>query len=345
LDEPAVLETLEALDEPPELASAASEAAEDLQPILLTGDRLAAPAPKRTGWRLPWRTRRRELPAEERPFWDVDPAPAEPDPPKTKRARWPREATIAAAAGGVAVASALLVLLLPGVLPDSHGTVAVFNAPMIVLRASGPGRITSVAVKTGQAVDPSSLLMVIRTAPKPDPTAATAQSRLEAAQQRVTALNEAIAQASLTGDAARGRGIELRRQRDAAAAELAAAQEAAARSITPDAAEQPVLAGVHGVIWSLEAQAGADTVAGAPLVRMIDCDHPFLTVANNSGLRAGDAVVVRLPDLPPVRATVRAASGVAEPPGGLVVAPAAASLPRDCPIGASATVSPVGKAA
>jgi hypothetical protein len=344
-DEPAVLETLEALEHPPEMASTAAEAAEALRPILLTGDGRARPGRQGTGWWPAWRRRQREQRAEGRPFWDVDPIPAEQESPETQRSRWPWGATVAAAAGGVALAGASMVMLLPSILPQSPGTVAVFNAPMIVLRASGPGRITTVAVKTGQAVDPSSLLMVIRTAPKSDSTALTAQNRLDAAQQRVTALNEAIAQAALTGDAARGRGIELRRQRDAAAADLAAAQEAAAHSVTPEPADQPVLAGVHGVIWSLEAQAGTDTVAGAPLVRMVDCDHPFLTVGNNSGLRAGDAVVVRLPDLPPVPAMVRAASGVAEPPGGLVVAPVAASLPRDCPIGASATVSPAGKAA
>ncbi len=291
---------------------------------------------------LPWR--RRAAPDAEPPaFWDVEPTATEAAIPAGRRANWRWRITIAVVLCAVLLAAGGLILVLPRLLPGPPGTVAVFNAPMIVVRAATAGRITSVAIKTGQLVDPTSLLLVIHSDPRPEQSAMTLRTQIETLQSQLAALNDSLAQAVAAGDGTRARGIELRRQRDSVASDLSLAQADMARITAPMVTDTPILAGVHGVIWSLEAQAGALASPGTPLVRLVDCDHPFLTIAAGSGLKAGDAVTVHLPDLPPVRATVRAASGVAEPPSGLVVAPAPDALPRSCPIGASATVSPIGK--
>ncbi len=108
----------------------------------------------------------------------------------------------------------------------------------------------------------------------------------------------------------------------------------------PNAADRLVLAGVHGVIRSVETVPGADLATGAPLVRMQDCDRAFLTISLGTKLKAGEAVRVKLPDLPPVAGTVRAASGIMEPPNALVVGLASGTMVSACPVGASAVVTP-----
>ena len=118
------------------------------------------------------------------------------------------------------------------------------------------------------------------------------------------------------------------------------------RSTTPSfVGDQPVLAEVHGVVRSLEVEAGVDAVAGLPLVRLLDCDHAFLTVAADKGLRAGEAVQVQVTGLPPVAATVRTSSGVAEPPDDLVIPMDALPARAACPVGATATIVPIQPAA
>ena len=104
--------------------------------------------------------------------------------------------------------------------------------------------------------------------------------------------------------------------------------------------DRAVLAGIHGVIRSVETVPGADIATGAPLVRMQDCDRAFLTVAPGTKLRAGEAVRVKLPDLPVIGGTVRAASGIMEPPNTLVVGIAPGTLTSACPVGASTVVTP-----
>ena len=122
---------------------------------------------------------------------------------------------------------------------------------------------------------------------------------------------------------------DLRSQRAAAANDVAQLRDGVAHLPARLPTDQPVRAGIHGVIRSLEAQAGTLTASGVPLVRMLDCDHAFLTVGPNSKqLHAGESVQVRLPNLPPVAATVRESSGVAEPPNAPGDRPGAGRLRR-----------------
>ena len=253
-----------------------------------------------------------------------------------------------AIAGGVAALLAACIagaVFLPRLLTTGGIPAATFNAPMMVLRAATVGRVASVAVSNGQSVEPSTLLLTIHTEPQPDPAASLLQDRLEAARGRLAALDDALTQPTPNTDAGRSRLADLRSQRAAAANDVAQLRDGVAHLPARLATDQPVRAGIHGVIRSLEAQAGTLTASGVPLVRMLDCDHAFLTVGPNSKqLHAGESVQVRLPNLPPVAATVRDSSGVAEPPNALVIAPApgafVAVLSGSCPIGATATVTP-----
>ncbi len=255
-----------------------------------------------------------------------------------------RIARTAAALGVLAAACVLGVLLLPRFLAQSGMPAATFNAPMMVLRAAVAGRVTSVDVKTGQAVEPSTQLLTIRTEPTPDPGATLLQDRLEAAKGRLASLDDALTQPTPSTDAGRTRLADLRRQRALTAADVAQLQDGVAAIPPGKPVDQPVRAGTHGVVRSLEAQAGTATATGLPLIRMLDCDHAFLTIGPTTMLHAGQAVQVKLPNLPPVLATVRNSAGIAEPPDSLVIAatPGAFTgiLSGSCPIGATATVTP-----
>ena len=260
---------------------------------------------------------------------------------RPRRRRWPR------IAAGIAILAALCVagaLVLPRLLSTGTSAAATFNAPMMVLRAATVGRVASVAVTNGQSVEPSTLLLTIHTDPQPDPAASLLQDRLEAARGRLAALDDALTQPTPNTDAGRSRLADLRSQRAAAADDVAQLRDGVAHLPAKPPTDQPVRAGIHGVIRSLEAQTGTATAAGVPLVRMLDCDHAFLTVGPDSRLHAGEAVQVRLPNLPPVPATVRNSSGIAEPPDSLVISPAPGAfvgmLSGSCPIGATATVTP-----
>ncbi len=107
-------------------------------------------------------------------------------------------------------------------------------------------------------------------------------------------------------------------------------------------ADFAVLAHVNGVVRSVETQAGAGVRPGAPLLRVLDCDHAFLTLGVGVALRAGQAVQVRLPNLPPAAAVVRPSAGWTEPPDSLVVPLPAAALAGACPVGEVAAVSVAG---
>ncbi len=283
-------------------------------------------------------------------LWSVEPAPGTTQDlgalPRSQVVR-PRRRRFAQLAAGIAILLGLCVagvLVLPRLLTSSGIPAATFNAPMMVLRAAIVGRVASVAVTSGQSVEPSTLLLTIHTDPQPDPAASLLQDRLEAARGRLAALDEALAQPVPNTDAGRSRLADLRRERAAAANDVAQLQDGVAHLPAKPPADQPVRAGIHGVVRSLEAQAGTATASGVPLVRMLDCDHAFLTVGPNPNLRPGEAVQVRLPNLPAVPATVRNSSGVAEPPNTLVIAPAPGAfvsvLSGSCPVGATATITP-----
>ncbi len=282
-------------------------------------------------------------------LWSAEPVPTGQEfgtPPTPRARRLDRRRVATLAGGGAALLAACVagVLILPRLLTGSGIPAATFNAPMMVLRAAVVGRVAAVAVTNGQSVEPSTLLLTIHTEPQPDPAMSLLQDRLEAARGRLAALDDALTQPTPNTDAGRARVADLRSQRAAAANDMAQLRDAAAHMVAPLPADQPVKAGVHGVIRSLEAQAGTPTAAGVPLVRMLDCDHAFLTVAPGAPLHAGEAVQVRLPNLPAVAATVRNSAGIAEPPNSLVIAPApgafVAVLSGSCPIGATATVTP-----
>jgi multidrug resistance efflux pump len=281
-------------------------------------------------------------------LWETEPADAQnagsDSQAETGRRVVRRVATVCAGLAVLAAASGAVLQFLPRAFVSNQIPAATFNAPMMVLRANGPGRVVAIAVQNGQTVEPDTLLLTIRTDPQPDPAAALLRARLEAAQARLSDLDQSLAQATPTTDAARTRMADLRRQRAAAVIDVAQLQDAVANIPAAKPTDLPVKAGVHGVIRSLEARTGTTTAAGVPLVRMLDCDHAFLTVAPDSKLHAGEAVQVRLPNLPPVAATVRQSVGIAEPPDSLVIAtpPGAfiGELSGSCPIGATASVTP-----
>ena len=220
------------------------------------------------------------------------------------------------------------------------GQSAVFNAPIMVLRAAASGRIESVAVANGQSVEPGTVLLTIHAEQPPDPAMIVLRNRLAAATGRAASLDAALAGPAPTTDAGRAKLADTKRLRAAAGAEIDQLQAGLAAVSAPAAADTAVKAGLHGKVWSVEATTGTTTAAGAPLVRLLDCDHPFLTLANAGPLQAGQTVEVRMPGLPPTSGTVRLASGIAEPTGSLVIEPAKIAGPNGCPVGLAATVIP-----
>ncbi len=269
------------------------------------------------------------------PFWDIAADPA-PERVWTRSRR--RLVTMAAIAGLVLIVGAIAGALLS----RARGSVAVeavFNAPMLVLRAAQAGRVIGIAVKPGQKVDPASLLLTLQTAASADPVETAARNRMLVAQRRMAAYDNAVSQPVPAGEESRQHLVELFRARDAAAAELAAAQDVVAHLTAANPVNLPVTSGTHGVVWSLEIQPGTEAPAGTPLVRIVDCDHAFFTIKSASGLKAGQQVEIRLPNSAALLATVRPAAGVAEPANALVVAPEPGAFGSTCPLGASASVS------
>ena len=286
--------------------------------------------------------RRRLMNAAEQalPPWiaqTVEPAPARTGAPELARRRTVTTVAVAAMLLSAITAAALLLLLRsPAAAPTVTGT---YNAPMMVVRAARRGQVHNIAVQPGEAVNPDSTLLTLHTGAPPDPAAASVRARLETSRTRLTALDDALAQPTPPTDAGRARVADLRQQRAAAVADATAAQDASDRLTPPLAIDTAVAANVHGVIRSVETQAGADAAPGTPLVRMLDCDHAFLTIGPDTSLRAGQAVQVHLPNLPPAAATVRQSSGLAEPPDSLVVPLPATALGGSCPVGSAATIS------
>ncbi len=149
---------------------------------------------------------------------------------------------------------------------------AVFNAPMLVVRASLAGRVMTVPAMAGEAVQPQSPLLTFRASEQP--------------------------------------GLD-----------------------------RPVLAGVHGVVRSVETVPGSDIAAGTPLMRLYDCDRAFLTIPAGTALQAGQDVRVKLPELPPLTGRVRPAAGIMEPSNALVIGLPPGAMAESCPVGATAAVS------
>jgi hypothetical protein len=206
-----------------------------------------------------------------------------PAPPRPKRRTRPwatRPAGMASIAGAI-VATALIFVVVPNMLATPPTLKTMFTAPMLVLRAAGPGEITNVAVSIGQPVEPATVLLTLHAGPLSD---------------------------------AGGGG-----------------------------ADQPIRAGVRGIVWSLDAQAGAKLQTGDPLAQLADCGRAFLVMQGApSTLKAGQTVLIRMPGVRPFHGTVRPSAGVAEPPNTLVIDPTGfnAASPNACPVGATAEIQP-----
>lgn len=248
----------------------------------------------------------------------------------TRRARrLPRWATrpagVAAAAATLLIA-AVAAIILPRVFLTAETATALFTAPMLVLRAVAAGEVTNVAVTIGQPVEPATPLLTIHVDPLPDAALGELRSRLTQARARQSALDDPSATPA------------MRRQ---AAAEIDQLQRAIANTTTAGAVNQPILAGIRGVVWSLDAAAGARLSAGDPLVQLADCGRAFLVLRDGGGaLQAGQTVVIRMPGLRPFHGIVRPSAGAAEPPNTMVIDPTgfAAVAPGACPVGTSAEI-------
>ena len=216
---------------------------------------------------------------------------------------------------------------------------AAFHRPIMVLRAAQAGAVASIAVRPGDEVTPSTVLMTLQTSAPADPAQAALHDRLIAAQRRLAALDPAFSVAAAPGEAARLHALDLRRQGDLAAAELAAAQEAVARQKPLPPISQPVLAGLHGLVASVEVHAGDNVAIGSPLVRLADCDHGFFTT-DATGLHEHESVDIKLADFPLLPVTVRAPEGPIEPSSGLVLQPPPGAFAAACPKDAAGTILP-----
>ena len=271
-------------------------------------------------------------------LWPVEQGDTATEQAAAKRVQVRRRWLTAVGLAVVGIVAAAGVILAPRLLHGSDKPIqAVFNAPMMVLRAAGAGRITGIPVKAGQKVDPSTLLLTLQLDPVPDPEVASLQVQSEAARDKLAALDLSLAQPVQPTDT-RSHIADLKREREAAANDLQAVQEKIAQATPPRGVERPVLAGVNGVIRSLETAPGSEVGPGTPLVRLLDCDHPFLTLAPGAKLQPGQPVRVSLPDHATVMATVRPSSGISEPANSLVIGLNNTALGGSCPVGTAATV-------
>ncbi len=211
----------------------------------------------------------------------------------------------------------------------------------MVLRASRGGSIASFTVKPGDQVSPASVLLTLEVPAPPDLVAIATAARVAVAQRRVAALQASAQQPGPAGAAGRVRFNDLRHQREMAEAELASAEEALTRLAPLEPAEMPIVAGVHGVVLSLETAVGAQAAAGSALIRLADCDHGYVTLNGPAALNPGSSVEVRLPDQAPVPATVRPATRIAGPSNGMVAEPAPGAFGQHCRMGVTGLASPM----
>ncbi len=261
----------------------------------------------------------------------VRPETAVPPRPKRRGRPWAARPVGMASLAGAVVVAALIFVVIPKLLFTPPTLKTMFTAPMLVLRAVGPGSVTSVGVSIAQAVEPSTVLLTIHANPLSDAAVEDLKTRLAQARAREMAL-DALGAAPATS-----------RQKDAAAAEVDQLQKAIAAAGGSGTGDQPILAGVRGIVWALDAQPGTRLKAGDPLAQLADCGRAFLVVQGaTSALRAGQTVLIRMPDVRPFHGTVRPSSGVAEPQNTLVIDPTgfAAAAPNACPVGVTAEVQP-----
>ena len=265
------------------------------------------------------------------------PAP-QPGAPPRGRPRW---LLTAAAILLIPIAGAAVMLGTRLVAPPAPvGVAAVFAAPITVLRAPFAGRIAGIAVSNGQTVAVDTTVATVDPSPPPNPAQAALRARLADAVARAAALDARLAVPAPSTEAGRAKVADGQRLRAATGAEVAQLRAALATA-SPPTAPAAVKAGLNGKVWSVEATAGADTAAGAPLVRLVDCDHGFLSLgpAGTVPLAAGQAVEIRMAGLPPATGRLRLAAGATEPVGALVAEPAAGALSA-CPVGMAARVFP-----
>ena len=271
--------------------------------------------------------------------------------PKRSKRRWTSRPIGIATIVGCIVVAALAFIVVPKMLSSPASLKTMFTAPMLVLRAVGPGTIANVSVTIGQAVEPSTVLLTIHTDPLSDSALDDLKTRLAQAKARQAALDDAPTPTSTARrpkDAAASFQVydtdhppPTQRQKDAAAAEVDRLQKAVANAGGSGAADQPILAGVHGIVWSLDAQTGGHLLAGDPLAQLADCGRSFLVVQGNAAtLKAGQTVLIRMPGVRPFHGTVRASNGIAEPANTLVVDPTgfSAVAPNACPVGTTAEI-------
>jgi biotin carboxyl carrier protein len=236
---------------------------------------------------------------------------------------------IALVTGITAIALAgIAVAILPRLLSGPETLTAMFTAPMLVLRAVAPGQVTNVAVSIGQPVDENTPLLTVHVSALPDTALNDLKARLAQARVRQSGLDDPSATPA------------SRRQ---AAAEVDRLQRELAVTDGNAPSDQPIVAGVHGIVWSLDAQAGERLQAGDPLAQLADCGRAFLVLRDGaSGLKAGHNVLIRMAGLRPFRGVVRPSAGVAEPANTMVVDPTgfAAVAPNACPVGSSAEIQP-----
>jgi biotin carboxyl carrier protein len=251
--------------------------------------------------------------------------------PKRRTRPWATRPVGMASIVGVIVFAALAFVVVPKMIATPPTLKTMFTAPMLVLRAVGPGEITNVAVSIGQPVDPSTVLLTIHASPLSDTAVDDLKTKLAQARARQAALDSP------------GITPATSRQKDAAAAEVEQLQRTIAAASGSGTVDQPILAGVRGIVWSLDAQAGAKLQAGDPLAQLADCGRAFLVIQGaSSTLKAGQTVLIRMPGVRPFHGTVRPSAGVAEPPNALVIDPTGfnAASPNACPVGATAEIQP-----
>ena len=280
---------------------------------------------------------------------------ASPTRPKRLTRRWASRPVGIATIAGCIVAAALAFIVVPKMLSGPAPLKTMFTAPMLVLRAVGPGTIANVSVTIGQAVEPSTSLLTIRTDPPSDSAVDDLKARLTQAKARQAALDDptpitAASTARRPKDAATPSQVNdtdhpppTQRQKDAAAAEVDRLQKAIVSAGGNGPVDQPILAGVHGIVWSLDAQTGGHLKAGDPLAQLADCGRSFLVVQGPmASLKAGQTVLIRMPGVRPFHGTVRPSNGVAEPANTLVVDPTgfSAVAPNACPVGTTAEIQP-----
>lgn len=254
---------------------------------------------------------------------------------------WARRIGFAALVVALPVAGAAF-MLVPAQVAHPPSLMAVFTAPTLVLRAAVAGRITAVNTTQGAPVQPDTVLLSIHV-DAPDPAADALRARLLAARGRVTGLDAEIAAAAPPGapDAARARQAYLRQLRAGVATERDQLEQAVA-ALPSAPADLVVRSRVRGYVRVLEAVAGSDTVAGAPVAQLVDCDRAFLAPQDGTlHVQAGERVRLRIGGLPAFDGLVRPAFGVSEPPGGLVIDPVglASVAASACPLGSTATVT------